>query len=286
MVDITGQIEAGLAENRNREEEPKEELHTNQQNSNESNPEEQTSNTQNEVQEQNNQQQETEAQKSWRELAAQAEDGKRARQELGEAYRLMRMMQQQQMNPSQNQQQQYQQQNFDEEIDFNSLRDDEFSDNKTLKKIIHQQNKQLQKLEQNWKNSNKQSYQQIVETRIRSEYPDFQSIVSSENVEKLRQKKPYIFNSISANQDLYEQAVGAYDAIKEFGIAKPTVPDRKQMQFNDNQGKPRASATIGTQERSSVMDDIGKYNYPTEEQKEALRRDMYEKQGRTRAYNQ
>ena len=227
-------------------------------------------------------QEETPAQRSWKELRAQAEEGKKTKKELAEAYRLLQMMQQQQ--------QQYKQPQApapveEEEFDFNSLPDEEYTDNKQLKKILKQQQKYYKKLEDNFQKSQKQTYLTSVESRIRSEFPDFNEVVSADNVEVLKEKRPSIFKSLSYNPDTYEQAVGAYEAIKEFGIYKPNNYQREEYQMAKNLNKPKASSSIGTQKKKSALDDISRYNNPSSDDLKTFYEDAIIKSGRSMSYN-
>lgn len=226
--------------------------------------------------------QETPAQKSWRELERQAEEGKRAKKELEQAYALLRMIEEQKTAKNN---QPPTPQDLEEEFNIDNLPDDEYTDNKQLKKILKQYRKDYQKLQKEMETNKKTTYQSQVESAIRQEFPDFREVVSHENVEKLKQLKPYIYRSLSSNPDLYEQAAAAYDAIKDFGIYKPKEFDRDKYQFDKNMSKPRAVATMPAQKKKSTLEDLSRYNNPSQEDLKALYEDAVKKSGRSIAYN-
>jgi hypothetical protein len=58
-----------------------------------------------------------------------------------------------------------------------------------------------------------------VEERIKSRYSDFDSVVTPENIELLKQQKPSLALSLAHTPDPYAQAEAAYEAIKMAGIA-------------------------------------------------------------------
>lgn len=223
---------------------------------------------------------ETPAQKSWRELRTQAEEGKRTKKQLDEAYRLLNMLEQNIKD-----QEQEKPREPEEEFNINALPDEEYADNKQLKRILKHQEKRYQKLQKEIENNKKSSYQASVESRVRYEVPDFKDVVSAENVEKLKESRPHIFKSLSYNPDLYEQAMGAYEAIKEFGIYKSNKNTREDYQLQNNLNKPRSAASIGPQKKKSAIDEIGKYNNPSSADLRPFYEDAVKKSGRSLSYN-
>lgn len=65
---------------------------------------------------------------------------------------------------------------------------------------------------------------------VRSRYPDYDEVVSEENVEWLKQNKPHLAISISSLQkDPYQMALAAYDVLKATG---GDMTAQKKSQYN------------------------------------------------------
>lgn len=197
--------------------------------------------------------QDTDAKKSFRELREQKEQLKRERDEA------LRMLQFVEKNLSQKSQPKVEAE--DEDFNIDSLQDDEYTDNKKLKKILKSQKKSYAQLEEKLQQTAQRNYQQTVEARIRAEFPDYKDVVSDENIAQLRDSKPSIFRSLSYNPDMYEQAAGAYEAIKEFGIYKPNTYSREDAQLARNLAKPKPVSSVGVQKKSSPLDSLSAYEH-------------------------
>jgi DNA repair exonuclease SbcCD ATPase subunit len=86
----------------------------------------------------------------------------------------------------------------------------------------------------------KQMEMASVEARLKSQFPDFDSIVSSENINRLNMEEPELAKSIGSNQDPYTQAVAAYRAIKRISPSHDAYRDEKEK-ITKNNSKPRPS---------------------------------------------
>ena len=219
---------------------------------------------------------ETPAQQSWKQLREKAQRADDLQRERDEAYRMLQFVEKNMYGQQKKEAQPVE----EEEFDINSLPDEEYTDNKQLKRILKQQNKHYKKIQEDLERSKKSSYVTNVESRIRSEFGDFKDVVSAENVEKLKQQKPHIFKSLSYNPDLYEQAVGAYEAIRDFGIYKSNKYAREDYQLERNANKPRSAAAISPQKKASPLDNLKSYEYGlSKEDSERLYEDTKKKAG-------
>ena len=71
-----------------------------------------------------------------------------------------------------------------------------------------------------------------VEERVKLRFNDFDDVVTQENIELLKQKKPELASSVASNPDPYAQAVAAYDALKMIGaqeMSKTSVEKEKAL---------------------------------------------------------
>lgn len=174
------------------------------------------------------------AQESWKELRTKAEQAQRERDE---AVRLLQQIQQNQerqnTKPAQT--------DVEEDLSVN-VEEDALVEGKHLSKV----NKQIKKLENQLKQYEQQASLNVTETRIKHAYPDFDSIVTKDNLDNLRNNYPEIASTINSSQDIYAKAVSAYTMIKKLGIAAPvdTFQDEKaQAQKNALKPKPLASVS-------------------------------------------
>ena len=207
---------------------------------------------------------------SWKELR---EEGRRTKVERDEAIRLLKMI------DENNRRNQPQNKKEEDNFDINSLSDEEYSDNKVLKKVIRQQQSEYKRLKEDVSHNLQVSYQRDVEHRLNSRYPDYESIVTNDNLERLKYERPSMFKSISHNPDVYDQAVSAYEAIRDFGIYKPKTFSREDSQMAKNKGKPKQSPVIPPKKKDSSLDRIDSYGNPTQREQDELFEDTKRKAG-------
>lgn len=74
------------------------------------------------------------------------------------------------------------------------------------------------------------------EERAQLKYPDFNEVVSKENIEYLKETKPRLAKSLASMTDPYEQALAAYELLKEMG--KPKTPSLEKRKAEANSQKP------------------------------------------------
>ena len=183
---------------------------------------------------------------------------------------LERMIQQN-MNPNQ----QSQKIELIDEDDDLDLDDDSFAEGKHLKKTYKTVNKKINEL----KKLHQQTQLQTIEMQLRNKYNDFDSVVSAENLEKLKQDKPFLYKSIISNPDLYEKGQAAYDIIKNsvFYAEKNRYED-VDKRIEQNRNKPRSIANVAPQTADTPLAKVGDYDRRilTEERKAEIRRQVEE----------
>ncbi|HZW61479.1 MAG TPA: hypothetical protein VFF04_04610 [Candidatus Babeliales bacterium] len=153
-----------------------------------------------------------------------------------------------------------------------NLDPDALAEGKHLNKV----DKKIKKLEEQLRQYQYQSATYAVEAKLKSDYPDFDKIVSPENVESLKNAYPEIADTIMASSsDLYKKGVSAYTMIKNLGIYKEDnyVQDRERAQRNA--AKPKPLTSINAQQGDSPLSRANAFaNGLTDELKTQLRKEM------------
>jgi hypothetical protein len=138
----------------------------------------------------------------------------------------------------------------------------------------------MRKLENPIKNYQSQSTISSTESRIKSQYPDFDSVVSQENISQLSAQYPEIANAIGSSSDLYSQAVSAYTIIKKLGISPESNTDmyaKDRERAKVNAAKPRPLASVSPQQGDSPLSKANAFaNGLTEDLKKQLFKEMVE----------
>jgi len=163
-----------------------------------------------------------------------------------------------------------------EEEEFD-LSDDTYIEGKHLKKYVNNLKKELKETKKRQEDFMRQATVSNAELRLKSQFADFDSVVSKENLEKLSIQKPSLFRSIMANPDIYDQGFTAYEMIKNSGISN-NVYEAQDRKIEENKVKPRASAVAGPQAAETPLTRVGDYDRRilTDERKMQLLRQVEE----------
>lgn len=145
----------------------------------------------------------------------------------------------------------------DTDDDFN-IDPDALAEGKHLKKM-HGQLKQLQ---QQLKKQQESQQQESIELRLKSQYPDFDNVVSATNIATLKEKYPHFAQTIYTSTDLYSKSVTAYNLIKELGI-EPMAQNarREEEQFEANKKRPRSAASLTGTRSDSPLTQAQSFNF-------------------------
>jgi hypothetical protein len=154
----------------------------------------------------------------------------RAERERDEALRMVREME-------------AKKQSVEEDIEDINLRDDEIAEGKHLSKV----QKQIKGLQNELKKYKQEANLNSVEAKIRSNYPDFDSVVSRENIESLRNSYPELAQVLVTSPDEYSKAASAYTLIKKLGIDSHGSYEMDKKRVQENASKPKPLASIGAQ---------------------------------------
>lgn len=192
-----------------------------------------------------------------RNFAALREARERAERERDEAIRYIQQMQQQQQ-PAQEQ----------DSINWES---DDLVEAKHV-------NKQIKKLENQLRQYEQQTAYQVTEARIKSQFNDFDQVVTKENIDALRIAYPEIAQSLHATPDIYNKAVSTYNIIKKFGINNSNSPTYEKVAAQRNAGKPRPTNTISPQQGDTPLNKANEFanGFLTDDRKAQLYKEMME----------
>ncbi len=137
----------------------------------------------------------------------------------------------------------------EEDLGF-SIDEDALAEGKHLNKV----NKKIQRLENQVKQYEQQATMVAIENRLKARYPDFDSVVSTENLSNLAAAYPEIANAINDSRDLHSKAVAAYTMIKKLGIAPQEDSfQAEKLVAHKNAAKPKPLASISPQQGDSPL---------------------------------
>lgn len=137
--------------------------------------------------------------------------------------------------------------------------------------------KKIKKLEEQLQSYHQQTAATSVEVKLAQQYPDFNSVVSKENVETLRSLYPEIATTLNASQDLYSKAASAYTLIKKLGIYEDPSISADRIKAQTNASKPRPLASVSPQRGDSPLSRANAFaNGLTDDLKQQLYKEMLE----------
>lgn len=151
--------------------------------------------------------------------------------------------------------------------------DDDIAEGKHLRGY----DKKIKKLEDQIKNHQRQSFEMTVEQRLRYKYPDFDKVVSKENVALLNETEPEIATSIGSSMDLESKGEAAYKIIKKLGLYQEDNYSEDRQRVQQNATKPRPVASVTPQRGDSPLSKANAFaNGLTDELKTQLAKEMNE----------
>ena len=158
----------------------------------------------------------------------------------------------------------------DDDIDFN-IDEDGLVEGRYVKKVTNR----IKNLEKQLKAYENQSNQTSTESKIKNQFPDFDKVVSQENIEMLNSQFPEIARTLGATNDLYSKAVSAYNVMKKFGIHREDPHAEDRIKAMRNTQKPKPLASVSPQQGDSPLSKANAFaNGLTEDLKAQLRREM------------
>lgn len=181
-------------------------------------------------------QQEGMPQKSFRMLREEKERVERERDEMRRKLEAMESLKQQTQPQAESQ---------DEDFSFNP---DDLVEGKHLFKVT----KKIKNLEKQLQEYQQRSTLMSTGTRLKAEHPDFDKVVSKDNLEVLKLTYPELYQTIESNPDLYTSGKSAYTLIKKFGIEQDlNTYEQENERANKNLAKPKPA--VNTQQGENPL---------------------------------
>lgn len=185
---------------------------------------------------------------NWKALREKAE---RAERERDEAIARLK-------NTNPQSDQQTQQENYD-------LGDDDLAEGKHLKHYQTKSEARMRQLEE-----------QVIESKLRTAYPDFDKIVNAETLAMLKDADPELTESLAANPNLYSKAVAAYKSIKRYNLSPNSYQKEKEV-VKKNTRKPQSATSVNPQKGNSPLARANEFAQKlTPERKRQIRQEMKE----------
>lgn len=152
------------------------------------------------------------------------------------------------------------------------IKEDELVEGKHLNKF----ERKIKNLEEQVKSYQQRTAEIAVEAQIKAQYPDFDKVVSQENVEALRLTYPELAQTITnSSSDLYSKATSAYTLIKRLGIYTQDNYEQDRAIAQKNAAKPKPLASVNPQQGDTPLSHANAFaNGLTDELKEQLRKEM------------
>jgi len=182
--------------------------------------------------------------RNFRELRLQAQQAAKERDELL-AY--VRQMEQQKKTQVEQVIEEEPDLNFDPEDIANGKQLNEMA------KYVKNLKKQVQQTQIQSQEAKRLSYEAEVERNMRRLYPDFDAIVSADNIQKFREQYGPLANSIAADPDFYNKCNSVYLAIKNTGISRAATYQPQVDKVRQNMAKPRPLTSIAPQQAESPL---------------------------------
>lgn len=205
---------------------------------------------------------ESDKDRNFRVLREKANKVQQERDEL--LYRLQQIEASKSSNQTQPNQQNIEDDNFN--IDPDAL-----AEGKHLNKF----NSQIKRLKEELNVYKQQSAETTAELKLRAQFPDFDKVVSRENIELFSAAYPELARSINASGDLYNKAVSAYTLIKKFNIYNEDPYKAEIERVQKNAAKPKPLVSASPQQGDTPLSQANAFaNGLTEELKEQLRKEM------------
>jgi len=154
-----------------------------------------------------------------------------------------------------------------------TLNPDDLAEGKHLTKI----QKKIKRLEDKVKIYQSQSEQFSIESKIKSQYTDFDSVVTTDTIKILRDKYPELAETINSSNNLYNKAITAYTVIKNLNIAGVNKSNINNNVAQNNINKPRAAVSLSPQHGDSPLSQANAFSSGlTDTLKKQLCREMDE----------
>lgn len=201
--------------------------------------------------------------KALREQKEKAEQEKQQmQQQMQEMQQYLQQVHQQQQMYQQNQQPQ---QKKEEEIKVN---DYDLVDGRSF-------NKQMRKIQEELNRYKQQNEMTLAQQQLQAKYPDFNKVLTDENVAKLEKQHPSVASTLKQAKNWKEKGESAYLFLKQLGIAGGNNYEKEKQQVQKNVSKPQPMNSVSPQTGESPMSNANAFaNGLTPELKKKLYKEM------------
>lgn len=208
---------------------------------------------------------------NWKQLRAKADEADKLKRERDEAYAILQQLEQQ----ARSQQRAAPQ---EEEFDIDRLDDDQPIEAKHLKNMYKKERRERQQLEENLARQSRISNESNIQQQMRRQNPDFDDVMTKQNLEALRDSDPDLADSIAYNPDPAKAYRAAYNAIKRYGIYEEQKTLKMETDaLKKNLTKPRSVNTVAPQQKDSALNSANAFSgKQTDEYKQELMKKMRE----------
>ena len=153
------------------------------------------------------------------------------------------------------------QQSKQEDDDF-GIDPDDFIDGKKFKKYHQQNTRKIQELES-----------RLIESQLKSSFPDFEKVVNEQTVARLRQEHPDLASTLGAAGDKFYQASAVYKMIKNMGIySEGSTQNRTRVE--QNASKPRSAQSTNSARSTGPLSQANAFAEDTPAERRRLYQEM------------
>lgn len=118
---------------------------------------------------------------------------------------------------------------------------------------------------------------ETVQERVNLRFPDYNSVVTQENIDILREKKPYLAKALSRFDNQYELAVEAYDLIKTYVVGQEPSMSLEAKKAQENSMKPRSVQAVS---KTSSLAEANQFAEMDEKSKKAFLQSKFDEMKR------
>lgn len=138
-----------------------------------------------------------------------------------------------------------------------AMEPDEIAEGKHLSKV----QKQIVKLQKQIQESERRNQDILLESRLKRQYPDFDEVVSSENIEQLKENDPESALIVDSIPNVYTKALAAYKAIKSMNVnrSRDQLFAAEKEKAQRNASKPRPSVSINPQSADNPLSRVNAF---------------------------
>ncbi len=189
------------------------------------------------------------------------EKARQAEKERDEAIKLLREM------TAKSQKQPVQ----EEPEDTLGINPDDLVEGKHLSKVT----KELAYMRRQLEESEKQNHMARTEAQLKNKYPDFDKVLTPDNIETFKMAYPELAATVGSTQDPYTALSSAYTMIKKFGVYQEPGTNMEKDMAKKNASKPRPVSTVAPQQGESPLSRANAFaNGLTKELQEQLYKEM------------